>query len=432
MATEARDIETRLLNLMRDPVLARQYAPGIRARLLSAEGQAILKSLLYAIQKGATKTLSIQDLWLCVKTQYPGHDLGPIRDVLHEMKGHAGDERQPGLIKALYDENATRLLVREVSSLLAAQLESGKYDVEAARKMLTVDAIGEVFTPEPVDFVKASKSGILPPRIPVGLPGVDEQFGGGYSERELGLVVGPPKRGKSALLVNIGGHELERCRSVLYVSLADLFYENIVSRFSSWLTKRPIEYLIEHPRAMRTLQGWFEQKGHKLYAVDWTTRTTTLADLDRVIGETKGAEPKLRLVLVDRAETIAVPNKYGILRHELKEIYTELRRIAGRHGVAMWADSQADSRAYTSKKVGMDKGSEDKIGKAGVTDLWMGITREADDHSSYWLTLDGRRKITQEMFHLRMDQDTFRMKEEVSYEGEGDSEQTDRAGRRSG
>lgn len=416
---------------MRDPVLARQYAPGIRARLLSAEGQAILKSLLYAIQKGATKPLTVQDLWLCVKTQYPGHDLTGIKEVLQAMKDHAGDEKQPGLIKALYDENATRLLVREVSSMLAAQLESGKYDVEAARKMLTVDAVGEVSTPEPVDFVKTSKEGLLPPRIPIGMPGIDAQFGGGYSERELGLVVGPPKRGKSALLVNIGGHELRRGNSVLYVSLADLFYENIVFRLSAWLTEKPLEYLMEKkPRAfarvMRQLQDWFDRKGHKLYAVDWTRRQTSLSDVERLIGDTKEAEPRMRLVLVDRAETIAVPNKYGILRHDLKEIYTELRRIAGRQGVAIWADSQADSSTYTSKKVTMAKASEDKIGKAGVTDLWMGITREPGDHTSYWITLDGRRKIEQDFFHIRMDQDTFRMKEEASYEAEHETGTRDR------
>lgn len=420
VATEAREVETRLLNLMRDPALCRAYAKGVQSRLLSAEGQAILKSLVYAVGKGATTRITIQDLWLCVKSQYRGQQLEPVKKVLDAMKSYDGDERQPGLVKALFDEHSTRLLVREVSSLLAAQLESGKYDLDAARKLLIADAVSDALGPEPINFVEAGKEGLVPERIPTGLSSVDTEFQGGISRCELGIIAGPPKRGKSATLVNIGGHELAACRSVLYISLADLSKRDAVCRFASWLTDKPIEQLVEQPKHMRALQAWFEKKGHKLYVTDWNARHTTLGELDRHIAEAKEREPKLRLILVDRAETVAVPNKYGVLRHELKEIYTELRRIANRHDVAMWADSQADSRAYTSKKVGMDKGSEDKIGKAGVTDLWIGVTRDQEEMDVIWATLDGRRRVEQELHRFRLDKRTFRLTEEASYGAEGE------------
>lgn len=416
--TEAREIETRLLNLMRDPSLCRAYAKSIQSRLLSAEGQVLLKALLYAVAKGAKTRLTIKDLWLCAKSQYPGHNLDPIKKLLDSMASYSGDEKQPGLVKALFDEHSTRLLVREVSALLAAQLESGKYDLDAARKMLVTDPASESLGPAPIDFVAEAKEGLVPERIPTGLDGVDREFQGGISRRELGIIAGPPKRGKSATLVNIGGHEISSHRPLLYITLADLSKRDCVMRFAVWLTEQAVEELEAHPKHIKGLQSWFEKHGNKLYVTDWNDRTTTLGELDRHIAEAKSMEPKLRLVLVDRAETIAVPNKYGVLRHELKEIYTELRRIAHRYDVAIWADSQADSRAYTSKRVGMDKGAEDKIGKAGVTDLWLGVTRDQEEGDVLWMTLDGRRRIEQELHRYRLDKRTFRMTEEASYEGE--------------
>lgn len=415
--TPNRELETRMLNLLRDAKTARKYANKVRGRFLSPEGQVILKSILYYKGKVSKGIVSLKDLWGIIKSQYPNHDLKEVKKVLLTMRDIKDDSSKLELVTSLWEEHSSRLMLSELAVTASSQLESGRINLEGLRDILKPREIDSGLDIKKTNFAELSKKGMIPERFAVGIPGIDENFGGGIARRELGIIAGPPKRGKSALLANIGGRELGRGFPILYISLADLFERDIMVRFASWLSKLPDYKLEKKPGVLKKLQRKMEKVGGILYVADLTSRKTTLSDLEGVIADATDRDSNIRMVFVDRAETISV-TKRDSKRHELAEIYTDLRRIAGRYDVAMWVDSQADSRAYTSKRVGMDKASEDKIGKAGVTDLWIGVTRDQEERDVLWLTIDGRRRIKQELFRVRFNTDNFRMKEEETYEGE--------------
>jgi len=254
-------------------------------------------------------------------------------------------------------------------------------------------------------------------RIPTGFSQMDHELQGGLGRAELAIVAGTPKRGKTSLMVNFGITEMRGGRPVLHLSLADLSKSEVVIRYACALLGKKEEDVLANPKWALRVREWQDRNANWLIPVDLNFRRTSTEEIEDIIRRVRDEYPEIRLVIVDRAESMASPTKDGGLRHSLAKVYEDLRRVAAATNTSVVTDSQGSEQAYTRKKVTMDLARESKVDKAAVLDLWFGIGRDPDDRAGRFITIQGRRRIEKEVLKFSFDKDTFRFTEEL-YEGD--------------
>jgi len=102
--------------------------------------------------------------------------------------------------------------------------------------------------------------------IPTGFDRLDKMMRGGLGRGEVGIIFGPPKRGKSTVLVNIGANAAWHGHMVVHYSF-ELRKVDVVLKYScraSGMTDEQIMHL-KDPRAIRKFQknmgAWYGQGG---------------------------------------------------------------------------------------------------------------------------------------------------------------------------
>jgi len=154
--TEQRLIELRMVNLLRDFDYAREFGAKIKPKYLSPTGAMVWKTVKKRLDKERGDVLraradiklksnksrkdklsfrlSLKDLSLLLRNEYPRHDLTDCKTFLQAMKDYDRDFDSPGVVKELFETALHRAILHEVSTLAANQLDSGKLDIEAVKE----------------------------------------------------------------------------------------------------------------------------------------------------------------------------------------------------------------------------------------------------------------------------------------------------------
>lgn len=443
--TESKLIELRMLNLLRDFQYAREFGSRVKPKFLSPPGAMIWRTLKKMLdkrygdvlraradliihgessKKGVSPSLvKLQDIALLLKQEYPRHDLTEPKKLLKAMKDYDRDFESPGLVKDIFLDNLHRAILHEVSTLAANQLDTGKIDIESVRSAIApLDELDSTIDLEPAPFESIFNM-IDAERIPTPWRGVNHELQGGLGRKEMTIVAGAPKMGKTSLMVNLAAYEMKHeGRPVLHIGLADLNRGEVLIRYASVLTAKTREELQKYPKWLQAVREWQDENENWLIAVDLTHRMSSISEIEDIIRRTKEKRPNLRLVVVDRLERMATPGKDGGVRHSLHKIYADLRSVASATNMSIVTDSQASDQAYRRKKVTFDLARESKVDKAGELDIWMGIGRDPDDAYSRFITLQGRRNIETEMHRHHFDKGRTFIFTEEAYEGGDDDD----------
>ena len=205
-----------------------------------------------------------------------------------------------------------------------------------------------------------------------GWSAIDDLMDGGLGPGELGVMVAPAGIGKSWALVNVAANAVKAGKTVVQYTLelnsayVGLRYDAVFTGIAAQNLKY---YQDDIKEKLEVLDG---ELVIKYYPTKTATVNTLRAHLDRCIMMDK----KPDLIVVDYADLLRGNGKE--IRHELGNIYEDLRGLAGEYDVPVWTASQANRSALEDDVIGAEKIAE-SYSKIMTADFVLSLSRKIED-----------------------------------------------------
>jgi len=240
------------------------------------------------------------------------------------------------------------------------------------------DDDGRVITDDPVDMVKAASLvgrdrleigddffGLLeadlteltdPAAVPTthgtGIAHLD-RAGVAIERGEIGCVLGAAKHGKSHVLVNVARNALRDGLNVIYYTL-EMPSSRLRRRMQSLIAGPKQDYREDPVRFARAVRRLIHKqlKGQlliKRWPAYFATPTDLRAHLTQVVAD--GFRPDM--VIVDYGGLLKPDRDLGEKRHNIAEVWLEMRAMAGEFDVYWWSAAQANRGAVNKPVVTM-------------------------------------------------------------------------------
>lgn len=258
-------------------------------------------------------------------------------------------------------------------------LKNGRYDAIKTKidKAMTAGGdrnVGHDYLKEVVSRYECSVREIKK----TGWDEIDNLMDGGLGKGELGVVVAPAGIGKSYLLVNLGAAALKAGYNVLHYTL-ELNEAYVGLRYDSVLTgisNQELKYNVEE------IKSTLEELPGNLIIKYYPTKGATINTIRSHVEKYKILGKKPDLIILDYADLLRGSNSKGReLRHELGNIYEELRGIAGELELPVWTASQANRSALNEDVIQADKIAE-SYSKIMTADFVMSLSRKIEDKAN--------------------------------------------------
>ena len=176
--------------------------------------------------------------------------------------------------------------------------------------------------------------------IPTSWTILNEITQGGLGGGELGVLVASAGAGKSWGLINIGAQAIREGKTVFHFTL-ELQKEYVSKRYDAHFCSINFEELKYH---INDIKSTISKLPGKLIIEFAPSGTLTINQIKAYIDKSiiNGIKPDL--IIVDYADLIKGTGKYAKteLRHELSNIYIELRGLAGIYNTPVWTASQSN------------------------------------------------------------------------------------------
>src|SRR3990167_3803381 len=300
----------------------------------------------------------------------PGRKYGEYKEKIHDLyeKPTTNNEYYQGKAIEFARYQALMLAIQESSDFI----EAGEYDKveEAVRRALrvgtrTVDMVYEFFdeTKNRAQLYQNKRRGSTT-RVPTGIRELDSVIQGGLDRGELGMVVAPPKHGKSTALFNIGANAVIHGKVVLHVTL-EMSKSMVAARYDSRFFGQSFRNIQKRPKSFLEAMGRLQESlSGRLKIVEFPTKSMKLSDLRAVTQDIDN----LGLLVVDYADLIRPPRHREDNWIELADIYENLRGLAGEIKVPIWTASQSKSNSMGSKVIDIHQIAK-SFDKAAIVDL---------------------------------------------------------------
>lgn len=219
-------------------------------------------------------------------------------------------------------------------------------------------------------------------RIPTGVAHLDYMMKGGLKRGALGVLLAPPKRGKTTCLVNFGFAALTDLEglNVFHYTL-EMDEMSVLRRYDARLMGNLVRTRRSDPNAFSgELEKRIGKMVHGSLAVkEYPTRSATV-DMIRSnlsIHSAQGVNPDL--VIVDYAGIMkASQRRAGEYRHEQASIFEDLRAMAGEFNCGVWSAQQANRGALDKETVTMADTAE-TFESAAVADVMIALCQTPDE-----------------------------------------------------
>lgn len=214
--------------------------------------------------------------------------------------------------------------------------------------------------------------------IPTGIGPMDALlYHRGWGRKELSLIMGGAKSGKTTMLIDAARAACLLGFNVLYVTL-EVASKIVAERLDASISEIPFaEIAVRSEEAFDTVNAAMKSGGiFKLH--EYPSGSMNPQDLNRLISRYKSMSVKFDLVVVDYAD-LMVPTRYMDDSIEnSKRIYIDLRGIAQEHDLAMLSATQTNREGMKSAIAKMTDVSDD-INKVRTCDLLISINATAEE-----------------------------------------------------
>ena len=259
-------------------------------------------------------------------------------------------------------------IMESVNLLQVGEYDSIKHIIDAAMKAGVERDIGHMYNIDVDDrFSESTRK-----TVQTGWNVIDDLMDGGLGPGELGIFVAPAGIGKSWGLVNVAANAVKKGLNACCYTL-ELGAPYVGLRFDSVFTGIPAQNLKYHIEEVKEcvskLQGNLVVK---YYPTKSATVNTIKAHLDRC--QMQGFKPDI--IVVDYADLLRGTGKE--VRHELGNIYEDLRGLAGEYEIPVWTASQANRSALEDDVIGAEKIAE-SYSKIMTADFVLSLSRKIED-----------------------------------------------------
>ena len=253
--------------------------------------------------------------------------------------------------------------------------------------------VGEDLTKIGTDFVKSLGARLKAyrepekedeARISTGIAHLDYMMRGGLRRGTLGVLLAPPKRGKSTMLVNMGFAALTDLDglNVFHYTL-EMPESSVLRRYDARLMGNLVRTRHDKPDAFADeLKKRVGKLVHgRLTVKEYPTRSATVDTIrsNLSIHAAQGYSPDL--VIVDYAGIVkATTRRAGEFRHEQASIFEDLRALAGEFNCATWSAQQANRGALDKETLTMADVAE-TFESAAVADALIALCQTPDEQA---------------------------------------------------
>jgi len=262
-----------------------------------------------------------------------------------------------------------KAIVESVELLQVGEFDQIKVKIDEAMKAGVEKNLGHDYNDEvEIRYQESSRS-----PISTGWDVIDDLADGGLGKGELGVMVAPAGIGKSWALINVGANAVKAGLNVIHYTL-ELNEHYVGMRYDAVFTGIANQDLRYHQDEVKTMVDSLDGSlTIKYYPTKGAGITTLAAHLERC----RINDKKPDLIIVDYADLLR--GVRGLeKRHELGNIYEDLRGMAGEYQIPIWTASQANRSALQEDVIQADKIAED-YSKIMTADFVISLSRKIED-----------------------------------------------------
>jgi len=204
---------------------------------------------------------------------------------------------------------------------------------------------------------------------PFGIAEIDNYLRyGGLGQKEMGVILAPPNRGKSMALKHIAEHNVLLGKKVALFTL-EMSEDRYLDRFDMSLAEMTSADLVTRSDKVEEVIERLEGKFAKgLHVKEYGSKKAAVQTLVAYVENLRAQDWYPDLIVVDYADELAASTNFSDERHNIAHIYKELRGWAVEDVLALWTASQAN-RASLAKKVVTIADIAEDFSKAAIADV---------------------------------------------------------------
>ncbi len=291
-----------------------------------------------------------------------------LKEVVRNLDADDIDFVKDESIKFCKNQKLKSAIVDSVQLLQRGDYDQIKFRVDEAMKAGTDRDIGHEYN----IHIDERFSETTRQTTSTGWEAIDQLMDGGLGPGELGVFVAPAGIGKSWGLVNVAANAVKDGKTVVHYTL-ELNGAYVGLRFDSVFTGIAAQNLKFYQDDIKEKVA--ELKGD-LVIKYFPTKTATVNSLKAHLDRCSMLSKKPDLVIVDYADLLRGTGKE--IRHELGNIYEDLRGMAGEYEIPIWTASQANRSALDDDVIGAEKIAE-SYSKIMTADFVISLSRKIED-----------------------------------------------------
>jgi len=268
------------------------------------------------------------------------------------------------------NQELKRALMDGVEHLQKGNYDAIKQRIDKAMKAGIKKDLGHVWKTG-LDFRMSEAARVC---VPTPWDVINDASDGGSAGGDLFVLVAPPGGGKTWGLVAVGAHAVKQGRTVIHYTM-ELQEPYVGRRYDanfSGISAQNLKYHKDDIEGiLKTVEG---QLLIKYYPPKTASVQTLRAHIESCI--LQGYPPDL--VIVDYGDLVKPISGFREVRHQLENIYEDLRTLAGEYRIPVWTASQANRSAMEEDVIGGEKISE-AFSKLMVADFVMSLSRKIQD-----------------------------------------------------
>lgn len=226
-------------------------------------------------------------------------------------------------------------------------------------------------------------AGLMPSRgVTTGCLQLDEVlYRKGWGRKELSLLMGGPKSGKTTAAIFFAKGACIHGHNVLYVTL-EVSSDIISSRIDACISDTPMRELFEHSAEVkRRIDTIKASKGTGLLHVkEYPSGALKVSDLRRYLESARNKGVQYDLICVDYADLMAPEVKSPNQIENFRQIYVDLRALAFEYNCAILTATQTNREGTKAKVAEMTHVAED-FNKIRTADIVISINISEEDRA---------------------------------------------------
>lgn len=223
--------------------------------------------------------------------------------------------------------------------------------------------------------------------ITTGIPELDKNLTpwNGWGRKELTILMGPPKSGKTASLVTFAINAATAGHRVFYAS-CEVSEEIIGDRADANISGIPMRELIQRePELEAALQNWENSPQTGDFELQsFPIRTLKVSALRRLLKKLQSQGREFDLIVVDYGDILKPENHYADKRHGLAEIFQDLRALATEFNAAVLTATQTNREGTKKAARNVTDGTDaaEDYEKVRTADALITINASPDDKAA--------------------------------------------------